>query len=265
VRSFVKSAATCGNFVEEKTHARIHVRGLSLVLHGGQCTVVARGSCVSSSDFFSCAQGAVILGAIYYKWRSLLPLVLQTVMTPLNLMDSPLFQIYMLQRNVNRPFPKPNPFGLPEAPAAPTETPELEAVANPTELTCLAAAFGVARDVSGAICCAQPSAAEEELSNKSDMDGKVAVVTRGIVPFIDKARRVADAGAVALIVVNSEEACYKCTAPNEDCSDLNIPVVCVGCSDGQALKDGVKVRMAMAEGKVTLVENAAAAEGKKER
>jgi hypothetical protein len=34
----------------------------------------------------------------------------------------------------------------------------------------------------------------------------VAVVVRGAVPFVDKARRAAEAGAVALIVINNEDS-----------------------------------------------------------
>jgi len=64
--------------------------------------------------------GFFILGGIYYKWQYLMPLVLQIIMTPLQLYESPLFKIHMLGRtDVKRPFPAPNPFGLPQAPEAP--------------------------------------------------------------------------------------------------------------------------------------------------
>mmetsp|Transcript_30787 Transcript_30787/g.73965 ORF Transcript_30787/g.73965 Transcript_30787/m.73965 type:complete len:265 (+) Transcript_30787:211-1005(+) len=63
--------------------------------------------------------GGVILCAVYYNWQSLMPLIFQTVMAPLNLTENPLFLIYMLKKEQARPFPKANPFGLPETPAAP--------------------------------------------------------------------------------------------------------------------------------------------------
>mmetsp|Transcript_114341 Transcript_114341/g.330323 ORF Transcript_114341/g.330323 Transcript_114341/m.330323 type:complete len:205 (-) Transcript_114341:114-728(-) len=66
--------------------------------------------------------GAVIVCGIYYKWRYLMPLVLQVVMTPLQLYESPLFQVHLLGREVKRPYPTPNPFGLPSAPPAPEPT-----------------------------------------------------------------------------------------------------------------------------------------------
>ena len=34
----------------------------------------------------------------------------------------------------------------------------------------------------------------------------MAVIVRGVVPFVDKARRAAEAGAVALIVINNEDS-----------------------------------------------------------
>lgn len=65
--------------------------------------------------------GFVILGGVYYKWEYLMPLVLQVLMTPCQLYESPLFQIHIMKKKVSRPFPTANPFGLPSAPAAPAE------------------------------------------------------------------------------------------------------------------------------------------------
>eukprot|EP00932_Pfiesteria_piscicida_P001012 SRR837773.10988.p2 GENE.SRR837773.10988~~SRR837773.10988.p2 ORF type:complete len:187 (+),score=101.17 SRR837773.10988:39-563(+) len=64
--------------------------------------------------------GFVILGGVYYKWEYLMPLVLQIVMTPLQLFESPLFQLHIMGKDEKRPFPAPNPFGLPSAPEAPS-------------------------------------------------------------------------------------------------------------------------------------------------
>merc|ERR1719221_2487876 len=62
--------------------------------------------------------GAVILGGVYYKWRYVMPLVLQVFMTPIKLYESPLFQMHMMGKSQARPFPAPNPFGFPTTPAA---------------------------------------------------------------------------------------------------------------------------------------------------
>jgi len=69
--------------------------------------------------------GFVILGGIYYKWGSLMPLVMQVLMTPLQLYEAPLTQIHIFGKNKPRPFPVPSMFGLPSAPAA---EPEVEAI-----------------------------------------------------------------------------------------------------------------------------------------
>lgn len=70
--------------------------------------------------------GCVILCGIYYKWGSLMPLVLQMLMTPMQLYEAPLTQIHLLGKKKPRPFPVPNPFGLPSAPAAEPEAAPVE-------------------------------------------------------------------------------------------------------------------------------------------
>jgi len=72
--------------------------------------------------------GFVVLGGVYYKWSYLMPLVLQVILTPLQLYESPLFQIHIMNKtDTKRPFPVANPFGLPSAPEAP-EAPAAPAV-----------------------------------------------------------------------------------------------------------------------------------------
>jgi len=58
----------------------------------------------------------VILGGIYYKWQSLLPMVLQVLMTPLRLFETQLVKIHVFGHTVARPFPAESPFGLPTQP-----------------------------------------------------------------------------------------------------------------------------------------------------
>ncbi|CAE8740904.1 unnamed protein product, partial [Polarella glacialis] len=65
--------------------------------------------------------GAVILAGIYYKWRYIFPLVLQVVMTPMSLIESPLFKIYIFGKDITRPFAAPpSPFAglMPTEPTA---------------------------------------------------------------------------------------------------------------------------------------------------
>lgn len=69
--------------------------------------------------------GFVILGGIYYKWGSLSVLVLQLLMTPMTVYEAPLTQIHILGKEKSRPFPKPNPFGLPEMPEMPAAQAEV--------------------------------------------------------------------------------------------------------------------------------------------
>jgi len=60
--------------------------------------------------------GFVILGGVYYKWGSVMPLVMQMLMTPMQLYEAPLTQIHLLGKELKRPFPVPSMFGLPAAP-----------------------------------------------------------------------------------------------------------------------------------------------------
>jgi len=208
---------------------------------------------------YNIEQGAVILGVIYYNWRSLMPLVLQALMTPLNLYESPLFQIYLLGKTVKRPFPKPNPFGFPESPPPAEEAGDSAAIEGATEegYSFITAEFGTKEDCEGLICRAQPLTADTDLENHNEMKGKVAVVARGVVPFFDKAQRALEAGAVGIIVINDEDLPYKCTAPGTDCSAIAVPVVCVGHEDGAQLTNGTRVSIAgvaKGAGKVVVAE-----------
>jgi hypothetical protein len=102
------------------------------------------------------------------------------------------------------------------------------------------AMFGVQEDVSGEIVRADPLMADRELENRERVKGKVVVVCRGGVPFVDKARRVMAAGAVCMVVVNNADELYKCTGQGED---VKIPVVCVSKGDGELLGDGSMVKL----------------------
>lgn len=89
--------------------------------------------------------GAVILGGVYYKWQYIMPLVLQCLMTPVGMIESPLFKIYVLGGEVARPFPKPSPFGdlFPTAPEEPTPEPTAVAAISAAEATAQLGATGL--------------------------------------------------------------------------------------------------------------------------
>eukprot|EP00001_Collodictyon_triciliatum_P002972 00572_6 len=103
-----------------------------------------------------------------------------------------------------------------------------------------AAQFGGQEDAAGEIVRADPLMVDREPANREAMKGKVVVVGRGVVPFVDKARRVSAAGAICMVVMNNADELYKCTGQGED---IKIPVVCVTQSDGALLVDGSVVRL----------------------
>mmetsp|Transcript_54023 Transcript_54023/g.106668 ORF Transcript_54023/g.106668 Transcript_54023/m.106668 type:complete len:206 (+) Transcript_54023:104-721(+) len=70
--------------------------------------------------------GFLVVGLVYYKWQYLMPLVLQAIMGPVQLYESPLFQVHLMKATVKRPYPAPNPLGLPSAPEAPAVTEKAE-------------------------------------------------------------------------------------------------------------------------------------------
>lgn len=51
--------------------------------------------------------GFGIMGGVYFKWGYLMPLVLQVFMNPLQLYESPLFQLHVWGADKKRPFPVP--------------------------------------------------------------------------------------------------------------------------------------------------------------
>jgi len=75
--------------------------------------------------------GTLITAGIYYKWGSLMPLVMQVLMTPFTLYEGPLTQIHLLGKVMKRPFPTPpGPFAglMPAAPADEAKADEPKAV-----------------------------------------------------------------------------------------------------------------------------------------
>lgn len=110
--------------IREKPDNGIKIK-IPAVVSMGQVTAPASEKTVKEYDLAKNREhlkqnfmGLVILGGIYYKWGSVMPLLLQLVMTPMSLYESPLVEIYIFGKTVSRPFPAPNPFGLPSSPAA---------------------------------------------------------------------------------------------------------------------------------------------------
>jgi hypothetical protein len=91
-----------------------------------------------------------------------------------------------------------------------------------------------------AVLC-DPERADSELRNAEQLNQTVAVVKRGGNEFVEKAKRAQLAGALALIIINTENTVYM---PSGDDSAVTIPVVLVASEAGAALlQDGAHVTL----------------------
>jgi hypothetical protein len=91
-------------------------------------------------------------------------------------------------------------------------------------------------EYSGAIVAADPARAEAPLTNAADLRGKLALTVRGECAFAEKADRAAEAGAVAVIVVNSEPGDVPITPGDADnVYRGSVPVLGVSASVGERL------------------------------
>lgn len=90
------------------------------------------------------------------------------------------------------------------------------------------------------IVLVQPPHAENRVTNS--VDGKVALVDRGVCPFVEKAVHMQKAGAIAMICVNNETR-----SPNKDliitdcgypdlAAEITIPVTCINYNKGNQFK-----------------------------
>ena len=85
------------------------------------------------------------------------------------------------------------------------------------------------------------------LANAPQLVNAVAVVERGVVAAVDKARRVQAAGAVGCIIVNSNDKAWRpgghllAGAATADVDDIDIPVVVVPISIRHFFKDRIDV------------------------
>ena len=105
--------------------------------------------------------------------------------------------------------------------------------------SCDFATFGTRSTFSGSLVWAEPECAESDLTNAGDLIGKIMVVRRGKVNFIDKSHRAAKAGAIALVVVNTDDYTFRLSGDAQ--SSIAIPVVCVSSSLGGKLLNGAEL------------------------
>jgi hypothetical protein len=83
-----------------------------------------------------------------------------------------------------------------------------------------------------AVLC-DPECADQELRNAEQISQKVAVVKRGENTFGEKVRRAQQAGALALIIINSDNGLFAPTC--DSTSQVTIPVVLVAADAGATL------------------------------
>lgn len=79
----------------------------------------------------------------------------------------------------------------------------------------------------------QPLRAQAALTNAAEVSTNVAVIERGGVSFVEKARRAQAAGAAAVLFVNTDEELFVIGGEDGD-EDISIPVVMIRASDGSA-------------------------------
>ena len=119
-------------------------------------------------------------------------------------------------------------------------TDEMPVKSGPLEF--MRASFGTMSDIDGLVLRSHPPMAEKDLENTREMRGKIAVVKRGYNTFFEKAQRVADAGACALILINWADRLEEFhRGPDTDPAHVSIPVVCIRQCDAAQLYDGAHV------------------------
>ena len=85
-----------------------------------------------------------------------------------------------------------------------------------------------------AVLC-DPECADQELRNSEQINQKVAIVKRGGNTFGEKAHRAQRAGALALIIINSDNELFAVAGDDDSASPVTIPVVLVASDTGATL------------------------------
>ncbi|MCF8464342.1 MAG: T9SS type A sorting domain-containing protein [Flavobacteriales bacterium] len=83
------------------------------------------------------------------------------------------------------------------------------------------------------------SLACEEIVNRSEIDGKIAVVYRGSCNFSLKAKNVQDSGAVAIIIINNIPGAPVAMGGGTNSAGVTIPVLMISDTDGALLRDAI--------------------------
>ena len=112
-----------------------------------------------------------------------------------------------------------------------------------TTVPCASAAFGMrAVKLRGNCSCihAVPFVADASLINADEVKGNIAVVERGICTMVAKARFAQQAGAVAVVIINSDDSLMH---PGDDgtAGDIFIPVVSVALCSAPSVANQVRV------------------------
>eukprot|EP01044_Picomonas_judraskeda_P001313 COSAG03_NODE_76_length_14245_cov_10.406122_9_plen_1576_part_00 len=102
----------------------------------------------------------------------------------------------------------------------------------------------------GTVVATKPWQADAELTNSADLAEVVALTHRGGCSVRDKAERVAAAGAVALIVINTVED-MNLNRLKDDPETTMIPVLVVRASTGQALVSAIELSLTIEENTTT--------------
>ena len=102
--------------------------------------------------------------------------------------------------------------------------------------------FGRGYSFNGPAIWTIPELADGELTNAESMVGAVAIIKRGGCSFVEKARRAMAAGAIAVVIVNTDDGLMEPGDPNNEGRDISIPVVLVAASSGEEIDNGVEVK-----------------------
>ena len=85
----------------------------------------------------------------------------------------------------------------------------------------------------------QDSLACGAIVNRSEIDGKIAVVYRGECNFSLKAKNVQDSGAVAIVIINNIPGAPVAMGAGTNAAGVTIPVVMISNTDGALLRDAI--------------------------
>ena len=85
------------------------------------------------------------------------------------------------------------------------------------------------------LAATEPAGAESPLRNSYEVEGRVAVVHRGLAEFATAVRHCQHAGALGVLIVNNEEKPHTARAARADSDDITIPSLMIRRSDGELL------------------------------